>query len=209
MGSITERSITKFDSRTIAYLAITRYSRIMTRSNADDRRAQVVDAAISLFAHHGYEGTKTSAIAAAVGVSQPYLFQLFPTKKAIFIATWHEACDRILERLREAVAAKPPGERLSVLAAAYDSFVKTNRDLLTIQIQAWAASPSDKDIAQATREGLHELQKFSAEQLGVPLGDANLVLAAMTFYNVSVGIELASSSECSVLHLLGLNKLGR
>ena len=46
----------------------------------------VVAAATIEFARGGYAGTSTDAIARRVGVSQPYLFQLFGTKKELFIA---------------------------------------------------------------------------------------------------------------------------
>jgi AcrR family transcriptional regulator len=174
----------------------------MARSNAEDRRAQVINAAIALFAHAGYEGTKTSAIAARVGVSQPYLFQLFPTKKAIFIAAWHEACNRIIDTLARSVAETPRAQRLPVLAAAYDELVTTDRDLLTIQIHAWSASPSDPDIAEATRAGLERLQDAAIEQLGISADQATRLLADMAFYNISVGIAMRNPGGCTVTHLL-------
>ena len=174
----------------------------MARSNAEDRRAQVIDAAIALFAHTGFEGTKTSAIAARVGVSQPYLFQLFPTKKAIFIAAWHEACDRIVATLTKAVAETPRAQRLPVLATAYDELVSTDRDLLTIQIHAWSASASDPDIAEATRAGLERLEQSAIEQLGISADQATRLLADMAFYNISVGVHMRNPGDCTVTRLL-------
>ena len=38
------------------------------------------------FAIGGYNGTSTEAIAREAGISQPYLFRLFRTKKELFIA---------------------------------------------------------------------------------------------------------------------------
>jgi len=58
----------------------------MVRMSAEERRESVVRAAMSEFAHGGYHGTSTEAIARRVGVSQPYLFRLFPNKQAIFLA---------------------------------------------------------------------------------------------------------------------------
>ena len=54
--------------------------------SAEERRESVIRAAMSEFAHSGYNGTSTEAIARRVGVSQPYLFRLFPNKQAIFVA---------------------------------------------------------------------------------------------------------------------------
>jgi AcrR family transcriptional regulator len=57
-----------------------------TRLTAEERRDAVVAAAMTEFAQTGYAGTSTEAIARRSGVSQPYLFQLFGTKKDLFLA---------------------------------------------------------------------------------------------------------------------------
>ena len=164
----------------------------MARSTAQDRRAEVVQAAIALFAQSGYHGTKTPAIAERVGVSQPYLFQLYPTKKAMFIAAWEAACDRIIATLTDAIATTPAEQRLSVLAASYDGLVTDDRDLLTIQVHAWAAATSDDEIAEATRRGVERLRDFAIEQLGIDRDQATRIISVMAFYNINASITLDS-----------------
>ena len=63
----------------------------MVRMSAAERRESVIRAAMSEFARGGYSGTSTEVIANRVGVSQPYLFRLFPGKKAIFLAAVERA----------------------------------------------------------------------------------------------------------------------
>ena len=58
-----------------------------TRLSADERRADVLDAALIEFADRGFEGTSTEDIAKRAGISQPYLFRLFGTKKDLYIAS--------------------------------------------------------------------------------------------------------------------------
>ena len=67
------------------------------RMSAERRRALVLEAARIEFATSGFEGTTTEAIARRVGVSQPYLFRLFPSKKAIFVAAIECCFDRLDE----------------------------------------------------------------------------------------------------------------
>ena len=55
------------------------------RQSADVRRASILRAAIVEFARSGYAGTSTEAIAARAGISQPYLFRLFGTKKDLLL----------------------------------------------------------------------------------------------------------------------------
>ena len=52
-----------------------------TRQTAEERRDAVLDAATEEFAAKGYHGTSTEDIARAAGISQPYLFRLFGSKK--------------------------------------------------------------------------------------------------------------------------------
>ena len=53
--------------------------------SAAERRELVLDAAVTEFAVHGLAGTSTEDVARRAGISQPYLFRLFPTKKKLFV----------------------------------------------------------------------------------------------------------------------------
>src|SRR6201994_13955 len=66
------------------------------RVPAAERRDALIEAAVHHFAHGGLQGTKVSAIAADVGVAQPYVFSLFPTKRDLFLA----AVDRCFEKVQ-------------------------------------------------------------------------------------------------------------
>src|SRR5690242_20505696 len=56
------------------------------RLSAQERRADLLEAAVIEFAESGYHGTRTADIAARAGVSQPYVYALFPDKRALFLA---------------------------------------------------------------------------------------------------------------------------
>src|SRR5215813_72472 len=74
------------------------------RKSAEERREEVLDAAMVEFAAHGLDGGSTEAIARAVGISQPYVFRLFGTKKQLFIATIERCLRGTLEMMRAAGA---------------------------------------------------------------------------------------------------------
>jgi AcrR family transcriptional regulator len=57
----------------------------------------VLEAAVVEFAEHGYQGTRTADIAARAGVSQPYVYALFPDKRSLFLACHDATIDRIRE----------------------------------------------------------------------------------------------------------------
>ncbi len=69
------------------------------RLTAEERRTSVLAAAVTEFARSGYAGTSTEAIAHRAGISQPYLFRLFGTKKDLFIATYDLVGARIVRTL--------------------------------------------------------------------------------------------------------------
>ncbi|GHF57120.1 TetR family transcriptional regulator [Streptomyces mashuensis] len=110
---------------------------------AEERRESVVRAAMTEFARGGYNGTSTEAIARRVGVSQPYLFRLFPNKQAIFVA----AAVRCMEETRDVFVkarerAATPEDALSEMAAAYQSLIAENPDMLLLQMQVYVAVAS-------------------------------------------------------------------
>src|ERR1700737_4186314 len=65
------------------------------RHTAEERRAEVLKAAVAEFALHGLHGTSTEMIAKRIGISQPYIFRLFPSKKELFLAAVERCFDRV------------------------------------------------------------------------------------------------------------------
>src|SRR3981081_520557 len=72
------------------------------RHTAEERRAEVLQAAVAEFALHGLHGTSTEMIAKRIGISQPYIFRLFPSKKELFLAAIDQCFDRVEEAFRKA-----------------------------------------------------------------------------------------------------------
>ena len=77
------------------------------RMSADERREQVLGAAIRAFARSGYVGTSTDHVAREAGVSQPYVVRMFGTKLDLFLAVFERATDRIKDGVRP--GARPTG----------------------------------------------------------------------------------------------------
>jgi AcrR family transcriptional regulator len=121
-------------------------------STADERREDVLEAAMSVFAERGYLGTPTMAVAKAAGISQAYLFRLFPTKDDLVLAVVQRSCDEIVRALAgAAAAARSAGEEpLMAMGAAYRDLV-TDRRLLLGQLHAHAAAASMPAVAEAVR----------------------------------------------------------
>ena len=104
-------------------------------STAEARREEVIEAAIIEFAEKGLYGTATDDIAKRAGISQPYIFRLFGTKKDLFIAASERICDRIVT-VFEAGAADPGEEPvLHRMGHGFTSLL-ANRVELLMMLQA-------------------------------------------------------------------------
>lgn len=115
---------------------------------ADDRRQLVLRAAMHEFGRAGFDSVSTAAIADRAGVSQPYVFRLFGTKKDLYVASIEERTREILERFREAAASS--AAPLDAMAGAYMRLLEEDPDALRCQLHAWAAT-ADPEIGAAAR----------------------------------------------------------
>src|SRR5215472_14765118 len=72
-----------------------------SRLDSDERRRQIVDAAVPLFARKGFAGTTTRELAEAAGISEALLFRHFPSKKHLYGEILQLGCkgDPALERI--------------------------------------------------------------------------------------------------------------
>ncbi|TCJ36306.1 TetR/AcrR family transcriptional regulator [Parafrankia sp. BMG5.11] len=126
-----------------------------TRMSAEQRRAVVLAAAVEEFALGGLTGTSTEAIASRAGISQPYLFRLFPTKKELFLAAVRATFTLTRERFETAAGDLVGADALTAIGSAYDELL-TDRTYLLMQMQSYA-SCGDPDIQEVTRQGFRDL----------------------------------------------------
>jgi AcrR family transcriptional regulator len=93
-----------------------------TRLTAAERREAVLEVPLVEFAAHGYEGASTDEIARRVGISQPYVFGLFGTKKDLFKAAVGRSFSETLEAFR-AGGRRQAGLALEAIGASYIELV--------------------------------------------------------------------------------------
>lgn len=134
-----------------------------TLSTADERRDAIVEAALPIFAEEGFRAASTLRIAKATGISQAYLFKLFPTKVDLFVAACAVVRERLLERMREAADGVDEAERLTAMGCAYEELLAEEPDLLRLQIQSQAVS-GEPDIDAAMQTTFRELYALAAER---------------------------------------------
>ncbi|HEX2015677.1 MAG TPA: TetR/AcrR family transcriptional regulator [Solirubrobacteraceae bacterium] len=160
-----------------------------TRLSADQRREQILRAAVSEFSIGGLHGTSTEAIAQRAGISQPYLFRLFATKRALFIACLERCFERTLETFRLAAdGLTDPTEALNAMGAAYVEML-ADRELLLAQMQAYAASSQD-DVRAVVRRHYEQLYEEVQRLSGADPEDVRTFFAHGMLLNVAAALQL-------------------
>jgi len=129
------------------------------RLSAAERKDSILDAALVEFADHGYEGTSTEDIARRAGISQPYLFRLFGTKKELYLASVSRCYRDTLVLFQRAAEGLRGEEALRAIGAAYREQLESDRVWLRAQMQGYAAS-EDPDIRRVVREGFGDLVAY-------------------------------------------------
>jgi AcrR family transcriptional regulator len=144
----------------------------MVRMTADERREAIIDAATIEFGSGGLDGTNVDSIARRVGVTQPYVFRLFGTKKALFLACVDACFTSTREAFETAAAGLSGEEALGAMGRAYGELLK-DRSRLKLQLQSYAAC-DDPDVRRMVRRRYGELVEFVE---GVTGGDTERVSA--------------------------------
>ena len=132
-----------------------------TRLSAAARREEVLEAAVAEFARAGFHGASTDAIARRAGISQPYLFRLFGSKKDLYLATVRRCFRRTLEAMQAASEGLRGEEALEAMGQAYGLLLSTDPTMLQGQLQTYAAALDDDDVRQAVRDGYGDLYAYA------------------------------------------------
>jgi AcrR family transcriptional regulator len=159
-----------------------------TRQTADARREALIDAAVRHFSQTGLHGTAVSAITDEVGITQPYAFSLFGTKKGLFLAAVERGCERIAETFREAVANAGDQEPLAAMGAAYSELM-SDRSLLLMQLQGYAAC-GDDEVREVVRRGYAHLYDIARELSGADSVELQSFFATGMLINVAAAMDL-------------------
>lgn len=159
------------------------------RQTAEERREAILEVAKDLFAERGLYGTSTDEIARRAGISQPYLFRLFGTKKELFIATVERCFAETLEMFQDASAGKTGEDALDSISKAYHETVLANPRRLQAQMQAYAAC-DDEAIRTVCRSGYGRLVEHVEAVSGFPSEDVRSFFATGMLLNVIASMQL-------------------
>jgi AcrR family transcriptional regulator len=167
---------------------------VTERKSAGERREEILEAALVEFAAHGLDGGSTEAIARAVGISQPYVFRLFGTKKELFIATIERCMRGTLEMFHTAAAGTKGEEALRAIGEAYVERLTSDPTYLHSQMQAYAAS-DDPEIRDVVRKGYGELVEYVERVAALPPDRVSHFFAKGMLLNVVASMDLLGADE--------------
>ena len=161
----------------------------ITRSSSEERREQLVAAAVTEFAANGFHATSTTAIAKRAGISQPYVYALFPSKHELFLAANAEVVERIRGAFAEAARGLESTEdRLYAMGEAYIALLE-NREEIMFQHQANAAA-GDPALRESVRREFMRLVDDVGRLSGAPKEDVCVFMAKGMFLNVIAALDL-------------------
>ena len=136
------------------------------RKKKEERREEILEAAVAVFAEQGLHGASTEEIARLAGISQPYVFRLFGTKKELYMAVVARCFRQTLEMFQRVAEGKRGEEALHAIGTAYGELLESDRVYLQAQMQAYAAC-GDPEICAVVRNGYGDLVSYVERVSGV------------------------------------------
>jgi AcrR family transcriptional regulator len=185
------------------------------RVPAAERREEMIEAAISEFARSGLHGTPVSRIAQRIGVAQPYVFSLFPTKRDLFLAAVERCFDRVDATFTQAAAefrqdSAAPGETESSEAGEAErdhepdiqdllgkqaiELMMKDRDVVMLQLQSYAAC-DDELIQERVRARWAQLTTHVQQLTGADAAALSEFFSWGMWYTVMIAIGASGIDE--------------
>jgi AcrR family transcriptional regulator len=166
---------------------------VQERKSAEERREEILEAALAEFAERGLHGASTEEIAKRAGISQPYIFRLFGSKKDLYMASVSRCFRETLETFQRAAEGKRGEDALSAMADAYRELL-SDRNRLRGQMQAYAAC-DDPEICEVVRNGYGDIYAFVERVSGLPQQRISHFFAIGMLINVIAAMDLRDSAE--------------
>jgi AcrR family transcriptional regulator len=154
-GRVATLTISPFPSRVppmlmFATAATYLCQNVNVRLPAHERRRQLLDTALEVFANEGFHATSMNDVADAAGVTKPVLYQHFASKRELYLELLEDVGTRLGQVIEDAtLSAGGPHEQVEKGFAAYFRFVHHNRS--AYQLLFGGGSRRDAEFAEAVR----------------------------------------------------------
>ncbi|WP_342001603.1 TetR/AcrR family transcriptional regulator [Microbacterium sp. LWH7-1.2] len=166
------------------------------RLSSEERRRQILVAALAVFGARGYEGATTDEVARAAGVSQPYVVRLFGSKENLFLAVLDDALARMLAGFRAALADETPHDpditpeksAAKRIGQAYVDLIEV-RGLHQTLAHAYLLG-SHPAIGAAARRGFAKVWRFFRDEMGLDADESRAFMAEGMLISTMIGLRI-------------------
>jgi len=123
-----------------------------TRLPRDERRAQLLVAALEVFTAAGYHSAAMDEIADRANVSKPVLYQHFPSKLELYLAVLDLHIDSLVFAIQKAIASnRENSSRVAATVEAYFGFIDSEGEAFRLLFE------SDMNLEPQVRERLNRM----------------------------------------------------
>lgn len=160
----------------------------------DERRAQLLAAALEVFTSAGYHSAAMDEIADRAGVSKPVLYQHFPSKLDLYLAVLDIHIDSLVFEIQKAIASTPENSnRVRATVVAYFNFIESEGEAFRLLFE------SDMSVEPAVRERLTRMTYDCAAAISAIISlDTGLPQEAAML----LGVGLIGSAQITARHWL-------
>ena len=160
----------------------------------DERRAQLLTAALEVFTAAGYHSAAMDEIADRAGVSKPVLYQHFPSKLDLYLAVLDTHIDSLVFAIQRAIQSTPDNaKRVQATIGAYFDFIEAEGEAFRLLFE------SDMNVEPAVRERLNRMTYDCAAAVSAVISlDTGLPQEAAML----LGVGLIGSAQVTARHWL-------
>lgn len=160
----------------------------------DERRAQLLAAALEVFTAAGYHSAAMDEIADRAGVSKPVLYQHFPSKLDLYLAVLDIHIDSLVFQIQKAIASTPDNaNRVRATVDAYFNFIDSEGEAFRLLFE------SDMNVEPAVHERLNRMTYDCAAAVSAVISlDTGLPQEAAML----LGVGLIGSTQVTARHWL-------
>jgi len=151
--------------------ANSQYDQSMTRLPRDERRAQLLTAALEIFSTAGYHAAGMDEIAEQAGVTKPVLYQHFPSKLDLYLAVLDLHIDSLVYEVQKAIASKKENvDRVHATTEAYFRFIDSESEAFRLLFESDALTEPQvqERLNRMTYECARAVSAVIAVDTGLP-----------------------------------------
>jgi TetR/AcrR family transcriptional regulator, fatty acid metabolism regulator protein len=151
----------------------------------EEKREQLLEAAVRVFARRGYHGSRVADIAEEAGVAHGLLYHYFSSKEEVLQTIFRENWGQLLERFRAVEETDEPApEKLTGIAKILLRTWRNDPALVTVMVREVARSPQLQAQVEGVREAFAILRRVveQGQEEGSFRRDLDPLLAAWIVY---------------------------